>query len=220
MIHLGEVEKIKSFSHLKELLAAQVTSTEFLHEVYQSYGLHSEIPVSELRKRVLQLLTDVQFGYPVQCARQELMGWEASRDRNPRRTVRPTAVHSYRMSVGNPFPGPRYGLAQHCVDLIYIYDCFAEALRVADEALPSNTRTNAALVERIQEDWVRFITASSASSQAGGATVYGSDKTVSSVRMETDLVWAERLRRFHLLETYWDSAQHAMKALAGSGHVF
>ncbi|PWY91682.1 alpha/beta-hydrolase [Aspergillus sclerotioniger CBS 115572] len=220
VIHLGEVGKIQSFPHLEELLADQVTSTEFMDKVYQAYGLQPDVPVSDLRKRVLQLLTDIQFGYPVQCARQELMGWEKSRDKDSGSTARPTAVHSYRMSVGNPFPGPRYGLAQHCVDLIYIYDCIAEALRVADEALPANVETNAGLVERIQEDWVRFITAPSVSSQAGCATVYGSDRTVSLVHMETNQAWTERLRRFHLLETYWASAQQLIKALAGSGHVF
>ncbi|PYI02469.1 carboxylesterase [Aspergillus sclerotiicarbonarius CBS 121057] len=220
VIHLGEVGKIRDLQDLKERLAGQVTSTEFLDGVYQAYGLQPDVPVSDLRIGVLQLLTDIQFGYPVQCARQELMGWEGSRNKDLESRARPTVVHSYRMSVGNPFPGPRYGLAQHCVDLIYIYDCFADALRIADNSLPAEAVANAALVERIQEDWVRFITAPSVSSQAGCATVYGSDRTASSIRMESDQVWTDRLRRFHLLERYWLSAQQAIKALAGTGHVF
>ncbi|RAL01233.1 carboxylesterase [Aspergillus ibericus CBS 121593] len=220
VLHLGEVGKIRDLQHLKERLADEVTSTEFLDGVYQAYGLQPDVPLSDLHRGVLQLLTDIQFGYPVQCAREELMGWEASKSKDPESTGHRTAVHSYRMSVGNPFPGPRYGLAQHCVDLIYIYDCFADALRIADKALAAGAVTNADLVERIQEDWVRFIAAPSISSQAGHAIVYGSDRTASTVNMESDQAWTERLRRFDLLEKHWHSAQQAIKALAGSGHVF
>lgn len=215
------VNGIRIFEHLSEQLSAGVESKEFLEDLYQAYGFEPDTPPAELRKRVLQLLTDIQFGYPVQCARQELRDWEVPRDKlteSPTIT-RSTAVHSYRMSVGNPFPGPRQGIAQHCVDLIYIYDCFADALRVADEALPAKAPTNAALVDRVQENWIRFITAPSLDSQAGNATVYGSDRTTSTIHMDSDRTWTDRMHRFHILGRHWRSAQQAMQAITGPSHI-
>ncbi|GLA20986.1 Alpha/Beta hydrolase protein [Aspergillus welwitschiae] len=221
LLHLNEVNGIRNYEHLSEQLSAGVESKEFLEDLYQAYGFEPDTPPTELRKRVLQMLTDIQFGYPVQCARQELRDWEVPRDKLTERPTitRPTAVHSYRMSVGNPFPGPRQGIAQHCVDLIYIYDCFADALRAADEALPAKAPTNAALVFRVQEDWIRFITAPSLDSQAGNATVYGSDRTTSKIHMDSDRTWADRMHRFHILGRDWRSAQQAMQAITGPSHI-
>lgn len=36
------------------------------------------------------------------------------------------------MRFGNPFPGPFHGVAHHCVDLIYIFDCYRGYLEQAD----------------------------------------------------------------------------------------
>ncbi|OJJ66083.1 hypothetical protein ASPBRDRAFT_189338 [Aspergillus brasiliensis CBS 101740] len=221
LLHMNEVNKIKDYQDLNKKLAAGVPSAEFLKELYQAYGFQPDISPTEMRKRVLQLLTDIQFGYPVQCARQELMDWEVPTGEPTENTTatRPTMVHSYRMSVGNPFPGPRQGIAQHCVDLIYIYNCFAEALHIADEALPANAPTNAALVDHVQEDWIRFITAPSLDSQTGKATVYGSDRTASTVHMDSDETWTDRMHRFTVLGRHWSSAEQAMQVLTSPSHT-
>ncbi|KAJ6086402.1 hypothetical protein N7467_005316 [Penicillium canescens] len=46
------------------------------------------------------------------------------------------------MGVGNPFSGINHRKAQHCVELIYIHDCFSDALPAADESLPDFRVTN------------------------------------------------------------------------------
>ncbi|BCS04223.1 uncharacterized protein AKAW2_80024S [Aspergillus luchuensis] len=221
LLHMKEVNKIRDYEHLSEQLYAGVESREFLEQLYQAYGFRPDTSSTELRKRVLQMLTDIQFGYPVQCARQELKDWEVPMEKiTESPTVpRPTAVHSYRMSVGNPFPGPRQGIAQHCVDLIYIFNCFADAISVADEALPAEAPTNAALVDRVQEDWIRFITAPSPDFETGNATVYGSDRTTSTVHMDSDQTWTDRLHRFQVLGRRWRSAQQAIQAITGPSHI-
>ncbi|PYH96659.1 alpha/beta-hydrolase [Aspergillus ellipticus CBS 707.79] len=222
IIHSGEVGKIKSFEQLRERLEGEVESREFLESLYRAYDFKSNLSATDLQDRALQFLTDIQFGYPVQRSREELIGWEVSGDRKSRvaENARRTAVQSYRMRVGNPFPGPIHGKAHHCVDLIYIYDSFAEALRQADTTLPAKSVPNAALVERVQEDWIRFITAPSVSSQDGFATVYGQDRTATSIDTMSDSEWAKRKDRFNLLERNHHSALQAIKALAGGGHVF
>ncbi|PWY68390.1 alpha/beta-hydrolase [Aspergillus heteromorphus CBS 117.55] len=216
MLHSAAVGEIKTFDQLHERLEVEVQSTEFLRSFYETYGLQSNMSKTDLHERALQFLTDIQFGYHVQRSREELIGWEGSSERN----ARPTVVQSFRMRVGNPFPGPAYGKAHHCVDLIYIYDCFAEALRQADTTLPADSVSNAALVDRVQADWIRFITAPSVSSQAGFVTVYGQDRTAASVDMASDQEWVERKGRLNFLERNQLFSAQAIKALAGGGHVF
>ena len=134
-------------------------------------------------------------------------------------SARPTAVQSYRVKFGNPFPGINSGKAQHCVDLIYIYDCFEEALREVDKALPTGAVTNASLVERIQADWIRFITAPSTGDQYGLATVYDVDRTTVTVSMTKNREFTDRKARFDLLDSYSVAAQQTIKELIGIGHV-
>ncbi|CAI7638575.1 unnamed protein product [Penicillium glandicola] len=220
-LHYSEVTRIKTFDEAKALLEASVSSKEFLDELYQVYSLTDKMALADLQEQIFQFLSDIQFGYPVQTARDELMGWELSTQKSTSDTsARPTAVQSYRASVGNPFPGINHEKAHHCVDLLYIYDCFADAMRAVDETLPAEAVTNAALVDRVQADWVRFITAPSPSDQCGQATVYGADRTASVVDMALDQTWVERKSRLDFLHKYQLAAHQAIGALTGTQHVF
>ncbi|KAJ5753035.1 alpha/beta-hydrolase [Penicillium odoratum] len=208
-VHADSVSKINSFTQLQEILD-QVKSREFLDKFYRLYNLQPDTPLPSLHEQILHFLSDLQFGYPVQLARDELI----------KSTARPTVVQSYRANFGNPFPGPNYQKAQHCVDLIYIYDAFAEALRAVDEALPVDAFKNEALVERMQADWIRFIADPVTSSQDGLATIYNADRTTSTVDMAVDPEWVARKERFKVLTEYPIAAQQALKALSGFGHSF
>lgn len=179
------------------------------------------MPEAQLHEAILQFLSDMQFGNPVQLAREELMSWDLSKTKDTAdgTSARSTAVQSYRVKFGNPFPGINYAKAQHCVELIYIYDCFAEALRDADKTLPAQAVTHASLVERIQADWIRFITAPSTGDQYGLATVYDVERTAVTVSMVSDRDFSERKARFDLLNSYSLAAQQTIKELIGSGHV-
>lgn len=178
--------------------------------------------VADLHEQIFQFLSDIQFGCPDQIAREELMGWELSTQKSASGTknARPTAVQSYRVSVGNPFPGINHGKAHHCVDLLYIYNCFADAMHAVDETLPAGAVTNAALVDRVQADWVRFITAPSPSNQYGLATVYGADKTASIVEMASNQTWVARKGRMDFLQKYQLAAQQTYRALTGTQQDF
>lgn len=217
----SQVTSINSFDQFKVLLEASVSSKDFLDDFYQVYSLQHQMAVTDLHEQISQFLSDIQFGYPVQNAREELMEWELSTQKTASGTTnaRPTAVQSYRMSVGNPFPGINHEKAHHCVDLIYIYDCFADAMRAVDEALPAETTTNAALVARIQADWIRFITARSPSGQSGLATVYGADRNASVVDVALDQTWIERKSRLDFLHKYQLAARQTLRAITDTQHA-
>lgn len=96
------------------------------------------------------LLTDVIFGVPTQdpCEMLGLLG---------------ASVNSYYFRSGLPFPGPFFGKAIHCVDLIYVYDCFHEALQSVDERdygsnCVAHLVTYRTLVNTAQTNTVHFIT--------------------------------------------------------------
>jgi carboxylesterase type B len=149
------------------------------------------------------------------------MGWDLSKtkDMADSGSARPTAVQSYRVKFGNPFPGINYAKAHHCVDLIYVFDCFGETLRDVDKALPAGAVKHASLVDRMQADWIRFITAPSTGDQYGIATVYDVDRTTVTVSMALDRDFIERKARLDLLDSDSLAAQQAVKELTGSGHV-
>jgi carboxylesterase type B len=220
-IHFSQVSDIESFEQIHGRLASKVESGEFLDKFYPAYGLETNMPVARLHEAILQFLSDMQFGKPVQLAKEELMSWDLSKTKaiEDCTNARPTAVQSYRVKFGNPFPGLNYGKAQHCVDLIYIYDCFEEALREVDKGLPAGAVTNASLVERIQADWIRFITAPSTGDQYGRATVYDVDRTAVTVSMADDREFTKRKARFDLLDSYSLAAQQTITELIGIGHV-
>jgi hypothetical protein len=177
----------------------------------------------KLHNQIYQFLSDLHFGYPVQRSREELMGWESPENHGQCDSLlhRPTKVDSFRISFGNPFPGINHRIAHHCVDLIYIYDCFEDALRAADKAEPVGAVSNASLVDLIQADWIAFITRSkSTPHQSALAKIYQMDRTAVTVDMSSDKIWADRLSRLSLIDKYRQDAKLAANILNGGGHLF
>ncbi|PYH42272.1 carboxylesterase [Aspergillus saccharolyticus JOP 1030-1] len=221
-LHQFSVSQLESFEEIHRKSAAEV-SEAFRKEFYTAYHLRPGISKENLQNQVYRFLSDIQFGYPVQRCREELMSWEVatSSTLDDALTPRPTKVESFRMAVGNPFPGINHGKAHHCVDLIYIYDCFAEALRESDRMLPEGTVPNASLVDRVQTDWINFITGSqSANYQPGLATVYHPDRTATKVEMALDEDWVDRMSRLSLIDRYPRETKHIANILSGGGHLF
>ncbi|KAJ5728775.1 alpha/beta-hydrolase [Penicillium malachiteum] len=217
-MHFDSVSRITTFNQIEEKLANK-SPVEFLDEFYQVYGLHQNMSTADIQKQLFHFLSDFQFGYPVQLAREELMQFGHSKKRQASDpTARPTLVQSYRVNFGNPFPGLNFQQPHHCVDLIYIYDCFEEALNAVDESLPAEVVKNRVLVRRMQDDWIRFIAAPLDTTQNESATNYNADRTTSIVNIKLDPEWCARQKRFDLLSRYRHVASQVMGELIRVEH--
>ncbi|KAJ5702695.1 alpha/beta-hydrolase [Penicillium malachiteum] len=211
-MHFDSVSRIITFNQLDGILANKIPGN-FLNEFYSVYCPHQDMPAADIQKQLFHFLSDFQFGHPVQLAREELM--HSKKRQVTDLTARPTLVQSYRVNFGNPFPGINFQQAHHCVDLIYIYDCFAEALNAVDQSLPAEVVKNRVLVRRMQDDWIRFIAAPLDMTQDASATNYNADRTASIVNMELDPDWRARQKRFDLLTRYRHIAGQVMAELTG-----
>ena len=118
-------------------------------EIMTAYDIIADIPRRELIHRIGKFLSDAVFSFPVYRARNSFV------NRHPKipnsvvqgnhledTTMVPysdnplhTGIHSYRIKFGNPFPGEQFNVAQHCVELIYLFDAFHEDLERADHHL-------------------------------------------------------------------------------------
>ncbi|EEA26286.1 hypothetical protein TMatcc_005453 [Talaromyces marneffei ATCC 18224] len=223
-MHRFQVMQIKSFDDLKaRLTVGSLLDEAFWEEFCSIYKLEASMPVASLHEQVFRFLSDIQFGYPVQQARDDLTTWEPFAKEFPEQNsashVHPIQVHSYRVEFGNPFPGPNHGVAHHCVDLIYICDAFHDALRAMDQASRTDVISNAELVNRIQTDWITFIAAPSISEAKSLASVYSFDRKTKVVNMSSDKDWLHRKRRFNLISEYIVAARQAARIVTGGDDI-
>lgn len=223
-MHRFQVTQIETLEDLKN----QFTSGGPLEETFWDafcdiYRLEAGMSAASLHEQIFRFLSDIQFGYPVQQAREDLMTWENSvkklSHQNSASDVHPIQVHSYRVEVGNPFPGPNHNVAHHCVDIIYIYDTFHDALRAVDVASPTNGTNNAELVNWIQTDWITFIAAPSMNETKDLATIYSSDHKAKVVNISLDKDWLDRKRRFDFISQYTNAARQAAKIVTGGDDI-
>lgn len=217
-MHRSQVTQIKSLEDLKSRLASGSPLEEtFMDAFCDIYRLEANVSAASLHEQMFRFLSDVQFGYPVQQAREDLITWEVSVKELSHQKIassfHPIQVHSYRVEVGNPFPGPNHGVAHHCVDLIYIYDAFHDALRAVDVASPKEGTSNAELVNRVQTDWITFIAAPSIKETKDLATLYTFDHKVKVVNMSLDKDWRDRKRRFDFISQYTNAARQVAKII-------
>lgn len=220
-MHAGRVSKIKSYTQLQDLLAEKSDEPEFQDQFFKVYSIYPDISLPDLHEQIYHFLTDLQFGLPVHLARNELKSCSTTIQNGVTESIpRATNTKSFRVNVGNPFPGPNYQKAQHCVDLIYIYNSFAEALRAVDEQLPADVVKNQNLVDSFQEDWIRFIADPVDATEDGRATYYNADRTTHVVDVDSDERWSERRVRYEFLNTFTLSSQQALEAFSGEGHSF
>lgn len=204
--------KISDYEWVKAAFQESYTSDVIAERVLSSYKITPNLPEAKIRRAVLQFLTDVMFGYPVHKARVGLSNEEAG--------GRETSSAAYRVSFGNPFPGNNYQVPHHCVDLIYIYDCFHDALVKADkdEVSAQGTRiSNLALACRMQSDWIHFITGDGSERGENEAMVYANDRHARLENVNESSDWKERFLRFEVLDSHLQGSLTAMKTVRGIG---
>ena len=104
-----------------------------------SYGIAAKLSGDDLNDTITRFFTDATFSHPLDCARNSLLSQQpAEKTRfTPEKTPWPTVyqhttVQSYRIKFGNPFPGQCYEVAQHCVEVIYLFDAFHDHMILVD----------------------------------------------------------------------------------------
>lgn len=218
-IHHEQIAHLQTSDQIYDIFEPTIESTLARDELFQAYGIGSSLPSPVLRERLTRLFSDIEFGLPVHRARKDLSENNrticsdiTAQETSRTHCVVPNVVRSYRVSFGNPFRGFSHNIAHHCVDLIYIYDCFHDALAVADRRTPANNvvASNLDLVDVVQRFWIDFITNHNDGELEGEidrcwATVFGADRRARLVKMDTDPEWVERSRRFDVLSKYWSA---------------
>lgn len=174
-----------------------------------AYDVSASTPTPQYHKRIEQIMTDMAFGYPVELARRELSAGLAEQDKAVDGSAPfPSETRSFRIKFGNPFPGPCHNVAHHCVDLIYIYDCFYDDLRrkdrkresaISQEPCPKDWASNSLLVSIVQDLWISFITDEEVKGSEPIAYVFDVDRKLYLKEMETDEDWAERRIRLEVM---------------------
>lgn len=99
--------------------------------VLLAYGLVPSASEQDLHRAAVRFLSDSTFDLPVNLARRAF----TERRRLAGSAEHATGIHSFHVGFGNPFPGPRRGIAHHCVELIYLFKAFEDALARADMGL-------------------------------------------------------------------------------------
>lgn len=209
----------KSFADMKAFFRSIVPSVSesAIDEIFTTYGLTPTTPLLELHRNLSKFMSDRQFSYPVEDARQELCSTAADQLRPADgRPALPTEIRPYRFKCGNPFPGPNYEIAHHCLELIYVYDCFYVDLANRDqiEQLSTHDRaTNASLVSEVQKWWIDFIAANTVSGTEGVATVFDVDRKPHLRDTSTDSAWTAMKKRFNVIDKYFNDANLMWEAV-------
>ncbi|KAK4949969.1 hypothetical protein LTR10_011811 [Elasticomyces elasticus] len=189
-----------------DLEASKLTSSEAVQDIFDEhtdpevsrmlrslYNLGDGATPAEIQQEVMKFIGDVEFGVPVQKAKEALS--------------RIATVCSYRVSFGNPWSGPFSGMAQHCVELLYLFDCFHDDLRRVDE-----DSSHAALVDRLQSDWIDFISSNDELDRS--EVVYGKDRVKRRVQPQDDVACTERLLRLNAVKAHWQEARNVVNAIS------
>jgi len=123
------ISRIQTFEEVQSIFYSTYSSDQLADEVLQAYQLTSSLTLAELHQNLVHFANDVIFGFPVYRARKFFADYQPVEQ-----DIRHTTVQAYRVRFGNPFPGPNHGVAHHCVDMIYQFDAFHDALRATDRA--------------------------------------------------------------------------------------
>lgn len=196
-------------------------SPSVANEIWAAYNLNPLSPPAAVRKSVLCFATDSQFAYPVDMARAEFSS-KATQMMRPvdGQLPRPTETRSFRFNTGNPFPGKNHGVAHHCVDLIYIYDCFHDALadvdcsEAASELSVAPMASNASLVSAVQSLWIDFIVNDTVEGNEEVCTTFETDRTAHERIMEEDMDWVAQRKRFAVLAKHREAARLILMGLS------
>jgi hypothetical protein len=157
-------------------------------------------------------------------ADNEAQGGDEERRTRPRAAI----LKEYSVQYGNPFPGPSFGIAHHCVDLIYLFDAFHSFLAEADKKeaevkihdggekfVYSALRSNRELTVQMQGDWIKFITGEMTGVKSDDPSlkmmrVYGQDRCVREESLDAE-AWVEKRKKFKILGRDISSAKNVLK---------
>ena len=121
-------------------------------------------------------------------------------------------MQAFRIQYGNPFDIRYPVVSHHCVELIYVFDAFHDALRRVDNE--SGLNLNTALVENTQFEWINFITSRDTATLApDDIVIYNSERTRAIENISTSLELIARHERFSVLEKYFAQANSLFNAL-------
>jgi hypothetical protein len=146
-----------------------------------------------------------------------------------------TPVGEYKVKFGNPFPGPSFKIAHHCVELIYTFDAFHDFLIEADKAEAQGStppssfvppleppkefygarRSNVELRDEIQRDWIEFVVRDEVREQSDGIKVYGNDRVSKLDSLTKDDEWIVYKKRLEVLGRERVAARNALRKLNG-----
>ncbi|KAF2151250.1 carboxylesterase [Myriangium duriaei CBS 260.36] len=194
MLWYDQAQHFADYAKLEALFKSRIHQS-LVEEAFQAYDIKTSSTVDEIRDGVMSMITDNEFGIPVQLAREEL----SSTSTKPSSEVLPTRTQSFRFRCGNPWPGPFYKMAQHCIDLLYLFDCFHESLAKADaEVLNDGELGHVALVHHTQRFWIDFIADDNKglAHPENQAMMFRQDRSVGLDDMESDAEWTRRKTRF------------------------
>lgn len=120
----------RNWDQIQSIFAQTYADPSARSEIMRVYGLTESSSEEDLAQGLYTFLNDSMFEGSVDLARTSF--------RNRRRVAghpEVKSVHSYFVEFGNPFPGPSQGMSHHCVDLIYLFEAFHDALALADEGI-------------------------------------------------------------------------------------
>lgn len=196
-------------------------SPSVANEIWAAYNLTPLSPSAAVRKSVLCFATDSQFAYPVDMARAEFSSKATPMVPSVNGQLpRLTETRSFRFNAGNPFQGKNHGVAHHCVDLIYIYDCFHDALadvdrsEAASEVSVASMASNASLVSAVQDRWIDFIVNDTVEGKEEVCITFETDRTTQERIMAEDIDWVAQRKRFAVLAKHHEAARRILMGLS------
>lgn len=207
---------MQSYEDVLGILQRHIPSSG-LEEILNAYQLTSNTPIDVLRPRIQQLMTDVDFGYPVHQAHRHLRAKLGSKNSQGL----PVSTKRYRIRYGNPWSGPQQGIAHHCVELIYLFDAFCKDMEALDEGSEkSGAASHQDLVLAMQTMWISFVNGTD-NPKVGPdeAIVFEHDRSLSVQSMPTSEEWTEREQRFSILARWLESAGNAVHEIASLSEV-
>jgi hypothetical protein len=209
--------KLQSYEQIDSIFQEAYSSDSAANAVLRVYGIEPKAALPALHKSLIRFITDVTFGYSIFSAHQNLsiqsQGNETQKiDDASIAHKRATKAQLYKIEFGNPFPGPSYEVAHHCVDLIYIFEAFHDDLEAQDGQSSGYDAaiSNSALTRDMQSTWINFIVGDVKDAREDMCLVFGKDRVTRMENLDDNPKWVEQRGRFDLIAAHRREASTVM----------
>jgi carboxylesterase type B len=226
MQHQGSVfianalPKLQSYKQIESIFQEAYSSHSAANAVLRVYGIEPWAALPALHKSLIRFITDVAFGYSIFSAHQNLSirshGDETQKiDHTSVAHKRATTAQLYKIEFGNPFPGPSYEVAHHCVDLIYIFEAFHDDLEATDGRSSGYDAaiSNSALTRAMQSTWINFIVGDVKDVREDMCLVFGKDRVSRMENLGSNPKWVEQRCRIDLIAAHRREASTVMERI-------